>query len=33
MRMGLWLDPLGALVKMIPLLALTLITLAIWDDR
>jgi uncharacterized protein YbjT (DUF2867 family) len=33
MRMGLWLDPLGPLLKMIPLLALTLVALAIMDDR
>ena len=33
MRIGLWLDPLGALIKMIPILALTLVALAIWDDR
>jgi hypothetical protein len=33
MRIGLWLDPLGTLIKMIPILALTLVALAIWDDR
>ena len=29
----LWLDPLGPLVKIIPLLVATLFTLAILDDR
>ena len=33
MRIGLWLDPLGALIKMIPILALTLVAIAILDDR
>jgi uncharacterized protein YbjT (DUF2867 family) len=33
MRIGLWLDPLGPLVKMFPLLVLTIVALAILDDR
>jgi uncharacterized protein YbjT (DUF2867 family) len=33
MRIGLWLDPLGSLIKMIPILALTLVAIAILDDR
>ncbi len=33
MRIGLWLDPLGALIKMFPLIALTLVAIAILDDR
>jgi uncharacterized protein YbjT (DUF2867 family) len=33
MRIGLWLDPLGSLIKMFPLIALTIVTLAIFDDR
>ncbi len=33
MRIGLWLDPLGSLIKMIPILALTLVALVILDDR
>ena len=30
---GLWLDPLGPYVKVLPSLALTLVTLAILDER
>ena len=33
MRIGLWLDPLGALIKMFPLVVLTVVALAILDDR
>jgi len=33
MRIGLWLDPLGALIKMFPLIVLTAVALAILDDR
>ena len=33
MRIGLWLDPLGSLIKMFPLIALTIVALAILDDR
>ncbi len=33
MRIGLWLDPLGSLIKMFPLIGLTIMTLAIFDDR
>jgi len=33
MRIGLWLDPLGSLIKMFPLIALTIVALAIFDDR
>ena len=33
MRIGLWLDPLGALIKMFPIIALTLVAIAILDDR
>src|SRR5579871_542780 len=33
MRIGLWLDPLGPLVKMFPLIVLTIVALAILDDR
>jgi hypothetical protein len=30
---GLWLDPLGPLVKVLPSIALTLVTLATLDER
>jgi DoxX-like family len=33
MRIGLWLDPLGALIKMFPIIVLTIVALAILDDR
>jgi hypothetical protein len=33
MRIGLWLDPLGPLVKMFPIIVLTAVALAILDDR
>jgi hypothetical protein len=33
MRIGLWLDPLGPLVKMFPIIVLTIVALAILDDR
>lgn len=33
MRIGLWFDPLGALIKMFPLIVLTVVALAILDDR
>jgi len=33
MRIGLWLDPLGPLIKMFPLIVLTIVALAILDDR
>jgi len=33
MRIGLWLDPLGALIKMFPIVVLTIVALAIFDDR
>jgi uncharacterized protein YbjT (DUF2867 family) len=33
MRIGLWLDPLGALIKMFPIIVLTLVAIAILDDR
>jgi uncharacterized protein YbjT (DUF2867 family) len=33
MRIGLWLDPLGALIKMFPIIVLTMVALAILDDR
>ena len=33
MRIGLWLDPLGTLLKMFPLIVLTFVALAIVDDR
>jgi hypothetical protein len=33
MRIGLWLDPLGPLVKMFPIIVLTIVAVAILDDR
>jgi hypothetical protein len=33
MRIGLWLDPLGALIKIFPIIVLTIVALAILDDR
>ncbi len=30
---GLWIDPLGSLVKVLPIIALHLVALAILDDR
>lgn len=33
MQIGLWLDPLGALIKMFPVIVLTVVAIAILDDR
>jgi uncharacterized protein YbjT (DUF2867 family) len=33
MRLGLWLDPLGSLLKMFPIIILTVVAIAIFDDR
>ena len=33
MRIGLWTDPLGALIKMFPIIVLSIVALAILDDR
>jgi len=33
MRLGLWLDPLGSLLKMFPIIILTIVAIAIFDDR
>ncbi len=33
MRIGLWLDPLGSLIKMFPIIMLTVVAIAILDDR